>query len=108
MPDMDSEDEDYLPTADLDDPVWSKDLVQDSQKYLCILEILRPATPSPQPNQGVPATLPPQHDQVKMPPDLMELNILEGIPDLLDVPEGVMSHFEVWVQRVLLNNDVNK
>ena len=60
-----------------------------------------PATPPPQPNQGVPVTLPPQPDQLEIPPDLMELNILEDIPDLLNVPEEVFSYFEAWAQSVL-------
>ena len=50
-PEVDSEDEEYLPTADLDDLIWSKKPVPDSQKYLHIHKIPRPATPSPQPNQ---------------------------------------------------------
>ena len=28
MPEVDSHDEEYLPTADLDDPVWSEELCQ--------------------------------------------------------------------------------
>ena len=31
----------------------------------------------------------------------MELDILEDIPDILDVPEEVISDFEAWVQSVL-------
>ena len=50
MPEVDSDDEDYLLTADLYDPVWSEEPVQDSQEYLCINEIPRPETPPPQPN----------------------------------------------------------
>ena len=62
-----------------------------------------PATPSLQPNQGVPATPPPQSDQIEMAPDheLMELDMLEYIPDFLDVPEEVISDFDVWAQSVL-------
>ena len=98
---MDSEHEEYLSSVDLDDPVWSKDLVLDSCEYLHMHEIPRLATPPPQPIQGVPASKPPQPDQVEMPPDLMELDILEDIPNLLDVPEEVISGFEAWVQSVL-------
>ena len=31
----------------------------------------------------------------------MELDIQEDIPDLLDVPEEVISDFDVWAQDVL-------
>ena len=51
MPEVDSGDEEYLPTVDLDDPVWSEEPVPDSQEYLCIHQIPRPATPPLQPNQ---------------------------------------------------------
>ena len=38
-----------------------------------------------------------------MPPDyeLMEPDIPEDIPDLLDAPEEVMSEFDAWAQDVL-------
>ena len=38
-----------------------------------------------------------------MPPDyeLMECDIPEGIPQLLDVSEEVMSNFDAWAQHVL-------
>ena len=112
----DSDDKEDVQTADLDDPVWSKEPVPDSQGYLCIHEIPRPAitpnqplpqpiptTPPPQLNQELPVTPSPQPDQVKMPLDyeLMDLDILEDIPDLLDVPEHVMCDFDAWVQDVL-------
>ena len=118
MPEGDSEDEEDLLTADLDDPVWSKEPVLDSWEYLCILKMPRsttlpnqpppqpnqgvPTTPTPQPDQGVPAT-PPQPEQIEMPPnyELMELDIPEDILDLLDVPEEVMSNIDTWAQDVL-------
>ena len=31
----------------------------------------------------------------------MELNIPKDIPDLLDVPEEVMSDFDIWAQDLL-------
>ena len=31
----------------------------------------------------------------------MELDILDDIPDLLDVPKEVMSEFDTWAQDVL-------
>ena len=62
-PEVHPNDKEYLPTADLDDLVWSEEHVPDSQEYLCIHKILRPATPPLQPNQvDVPATPTPQPD----------------------------------------------
>ena len=68
MPETDSEDnKEPLPAADLDDMVWDEELVPDSREYLCIYEIPRLTTPTPQPvpltppqqpNQGVPAMPP--------------------------------------------------
>ena len=51
MTEVDSDNEEYLPTAYLDDPVQSKEPVPDNQEYLCIHLTLRPATPPPHPNQ---------------------------------------------------------
>ena len=111
----DSKDKEDLPTVDLDDPVLSKEPLLDSREFMCIHEILRPATPSNQPPpQAIPATPPPQvnqespvipslqPDQVEMPPDyeLMDLDIPEDIPDLLDIPEDMISDFDAWVQDV--------
>ena len=36
IPKVDCDDMEYLPTADLDDSVWSKDPMPDSWEYLCI------------------------------------------------------------------------
>ena len=116
MPEVDSDEEEWLLTVDLDDPVWSKEPVPDSQEDLCIHDIPRPATPSPQPNQRVPSTPPLQHnqglpatpaphpDQIEMPPDheVMELNIPGDVPDLINVPKEVISDFDTWVQTVLV------
>ena len=109
----DSEDEEEdLPNPSLHDPVWEKESLPDSMEYCCIHEIPRPATPPPypqpapvtppvQPHQGVPAS-PPQH-QVEVPQELvlMELDILDDIPDLLAMPKEVMSDFDAWAQDVL-------
>ena len=65
------EDEEDLPTAGLDDPIWDEEPVLDNREYLCIHDIPRLATlsqhpqpalltPPPQPHQGVPAS-PTQH-----------------------------------------------
>ena len=81
MPEVDSDDEEYLPTADLDDQVWSEGPVPDSWEYLCIHENTKASNPTPaspsweecqqppplQPNQvKMPATPPQQPDQVEM------------------------------------------
>ena len=118
MPETVSEDdEELLPTADLDDLVQDEELVLDSRKYICIHDIPRLATPSQcpkpmpatspsQPDQGVPATPPEQPDQVEVPPEfeLMELDVPEDIPDWLDISEEVMSDFDAWDQDVLSTN----
>ena len=44
MPGVDSDDEEYLLTADLDDLVCSEEPVPDSWEHLCIQKIPRPAT----------------------------------------------------------------
>ena len=49
MTEIDSDDEEYFSTAELDDHVWSKDPVPDSQENLCINEIPRPVSPPLQP-----------------------------------------------------------
>ena len=62
-----------------------------------------PVTPAPQPNQGLPDT-PPQHpNQVEVPPELelMELDVLDDIPDLIDMPEDTVLDFEAWAHNVL-------
>ena len=88
---------------DLYDPVWSKEPAVVSQGYLCFPEIPRPANPPLYPSQGVPATQHPQPDQREMPSDneIMELNIQQDIPDLIDVPKEVISDFDAWAQSVL-------
>ena len=84
--------------------MWDKEPVPDSRESFCIHEIPRPATPTPplyhqpypQLNQGVPDTMPQQPDRVEVSPEfeLMELDIQEDIPDLLDVPQEVVSNFD--------------
>ena len=99
------DDEEPLPTADLDDLVSDEELVPDSREYLSIHEIPRLATPNPtptpvtpplQPDLGVPTMLTSQTDQGELPPEfeLMELDNPEDIPDLLDVAEEVISDFD--------------
>ena len=89
-----------------------EELVPDSWEYLCIHEIPRPATlpshvppqhvisdPSLQPDHGVPATLPLQPDQVEVP---LEFELMDlDIPDLIDIPEDVVSDFNAWTQDML-------
>ena len=93
---------------------WMKEPVMDSRKYLCIHEIPRlaippphqqpiPATPSIQPDQGLPDTPPQQPNQVEVPPqlELMELDVPDDIPDFVDVPEDLVLDFETWAHDVL-------
>ena len=56
-----------------------------------------------QSNQGVQATPPLQPNQVEVPLEfeMMELDIPKDIPNLLHVPQEVMSDFNAWVQDVL-------
>ena len=89
--DVDSDDEEYLPTADLDDPVWSEEAVPDSQEYLCIHQKPRAATPPLQPNQ---VEMPPE-------PEHMGIHILEDIPDHISIPEEIISDFDAWTHSVL-------
>ena len=88
---MDSNDEEYLPTTDLDNLVSSRKPVPKSWEYLCIHQIPRPATTSP------------QLDQVEMPPEpeQMDIEIPENLPDLFDVPEELFSDFDSWAHNVL-------
>ena len=62
-----------------------------------------PETTPPWLNQELPVTPLPQPDQVEMSLDyeVMDLDIPEDLPDLIDVPEDVMSDFDAWVQDVL-------
>ena len=109
MPETDPEDdEEPLPAADLNDLVWYEQPVPDSRKFLCIHGIPRPATPTSQPipatpplhpNQGAPVT-PPQSSRSAPETELLELDIPKDIPDLLDVPQKVMSHLDAWAHDV--------
>ena len=63
-----------------------------------------PTNPPPQPYQGdMPVTPPPQSGQVEMHPEheLMELDILEDMPDLIDIPEEMLSDFDTLAHSVL-------
>ena len=55
----------------------------------------------PEPEQ--PATPTPQPEEVEMlpVPENMDIDIPEAIPDLINVPEDLLSDFDVWVQNVL-------
>ena len=113
MPATDSKDEEEdLPTANLNHLVWDEEPVSDSREYFCTLKIPRPTTPlphpqpapvtlPPQPHQGVPAS-PPQHQvDVPLELELMELDIPDDILDLLDMPKEVMSDFDAWAKDVV-------
>ena len=104
MPEVDSEDEEYLPTADPDNPVWSEKPVPVSKEYLCIHQIPRPATPPLQPNPvEMPATPAQQSDQVKMlpEPEPMDTGIPGDIPDLIHVPKEILWDSDAWAHSVL-------
>ena len=104
MPEVDYEDIQYLPTADLDDPDGPRSLLPDSLEYLCIHQILRQTTLSLQPNQGEMLATPPQQpNQVEMPtePDLMDIDIPEDIPDFIDIPEEILLDIVAWAHSVL-------
>ena len=105
--------EEDLPTVELDDPMWDKDPLPDSREYHCIHGIPRLTTP-PQPHslyqqphpaahQGVSAMPPQQPYQVEVPSklELMEMDIPDDIPDLIDVPEDIVLDFEAWAHDVL-------
>ena len=64
----DSDEEEYFPTAELDELMWSKEPIPNSWENLCIHEIPRLATqppqPQPSPNQmDMPAAAP--HNLIK-------------------------------------------
>ena len=62
------------------------------------------ATPSPQPNHvEMPEAPSPQPKHVEMPPEyeLMELDIPEDMPDLIDILEEVLSDVDAWTHSVL-------
>ena len=50
-----------------------------------------------------PATPPPQTNQVEMPPEpeQMDKEILEDLPDLINVPKELMSDCLFWAHSVL-------
>ena len=48
MSEVDSNDEKYFLTTELDALAWSEEPVPDSQEYLCVHEIPMAATPPPQ------------------------------------------------------------
>ena len=96
--------------AELDDPMWDEEPLLDSREYLYIHEIPRPATPHPhpqpipatptlQPDHGLPDTPPQQPNQVELSQELelMELDVLDAVSDFIDMPED----FEAWVHNVL-------
>ena len=90
-PKVDSDDEEYFPTADLDDLLWSKEPPPNSQKHQSINQISRPAIPPLQPNQ---VEVPPE-------PEQMDIKIPEDLPDLIKVPKELLSDFDSWANSVL-------
>ena len=51
MPEVDSDNEKYHPTADHHDPIWSEEPKPNNWEYLCIHLIPRPVMPPLQPHQ---------------------------------------------------------
>ena len=90
-PEEDSDDEEYFPTGNLDDLVWSEEAVPNSQKHLCILQIPGPPTPLPQPDQV----------EVSPEPEQMDVDILDNLPDVINVPKELSSDFETWSHSLL-------
>ena len=84
IPDVDSDDEDFLPTADLGDLVWSEEPVPNRWEYMCIHQILRPAAPSLQPNQ---VEMPPEPEQI-------DIDIPQDLQDLINVPKELLSDIQ--------------
>ena len=84
--DSDDEEEDF-PTPELDDPAWSEEPIPNRQQ-LCIHQILchtpRPATTSPHPIQE---EVLPQREQ-------MDIEILDDLLDIIDVPKKLHSDFD--------------
>ena len=65
MPEVDSDNKEYLLSADLDDLVWSKEPLPDIQEYLCIHKIPGQASPPLQPDWvDMPAS--PSHNPIKL------------------------------------------
>ena len=63
-----------------------------------------PATPPLQPDQvEMPMTPSPPTGQVEMHPEheLMELDITEDMPNLIDIQEEVLSDFDAWAHSLL-------
>ena len=82
---VDSGNKEDFPTADLDDPVWSEKPIPNNCQQLCIHLILhsttRPATPTPQPVQ----------EEVPPEPEQMDMEILDYLPDVINVPKELLS-----------------
>ena len=61
------------------------------KKHLCIHQISRPTTSPPQPNQ---AEVPPELEQ-------MDVEILDDLPDIINIPKELLSDFDSWAHSVL-------
>ena len=90
MPEVDSDEEEYLPSADLDDQVWSEKPVPNSWEYLLIHQIPKPATHPLNPIKEMPTE-----------PEQMDIHILEDLSDLINVPEELLLDFDSWAHSVL-------
>ena len=91
---MDSDDEEeHFPMAELDDPAWPEEAIPDRQQ-LCIYQkpphTPRSAIPSPQPIQ-----------EAYTEPDPMDIEILDDLPDVIDVLNELSSDSDSWELSML-------
>ena len=91
QPEVDSNKEEYFPTADLNDWVWHEEPVLNTLKHLCIHQIPRPATPPPQLIQV----------EVSPEPEQMDVEMQDDVPDVTDIPKELLSDFDSWAHSVL-------
>ena len=93
----DNEEEDF-PTAELSDQVWSEEPIPNRQQ-LCIHQIPCHSIISDSPR---PATLPPWPIREVFPePKLIDIEIMDDLPDIIDDPKELSSDFVSWAQSVL-------
>ena len=78
--DSENEEEDF-PTAELDDPVWSEEPVPNRWQQLCIHQIPY-HTPRP-----VTQPLQPIQEDVFPEPEQIDINILDDLLDIINVPK---------------------
>ena len=93
---MDSNDEEEdLPTADLNDLVWSEEPIPDSHQQLCIHQI-----PNHTPRPAIP---PPKSIQEEVSPELeqMDIKVMDDLPNVINIPKELLPDFDSWAHSVL-------